>query len=224
MKKTIYILIIAALLFAGIVFANIRLSAIRAGTPKLESMAYLPGSERIKPFMLGFNTTYAHYLWISAMIYFGDHFEHDRQFKWLVRMIEMITRLHPYFHEAYEFAGLMIPEYCRDPDAARIILERGMNTMGGTRWNIPFYLGMLYSRYYNDPERAALCMAAAAQVPSEQSGKLARLAARFYQNAGHEDEAMDVLLFMLETSENPEVRRHIEGKIEEIKSKSLKSF
>ncbi len=218
MKKTIYILIISALLFSGIIAANVRLSAVRAAdsAQKLESMAYLPGSERIKPFMLGFNTTYAHYIWINAMIYFGDHLSSDRQFRWLTRMIDMITRLHPHFHEAYEFAGLMIPDYCRDPDAARIILERGMNVLGGVRWNIPFYLGMLYNRHYNDPERAALCFAEAARVPSPQSGKLARLAARFYENAGRGDEAMDVLLFLYETSENPEVKRHIEGKIEEI--------
>jgi len=224
MKKNIYIMIIAALLFTGIVATNVRLSAIRAADSarKLESMAYLPGSERIKPFMLGFNTTYAHYIWISAMIYFGDHMESDRQFKWLTQMIEMVTRLHPHFHEAYEFAGLMIPDVCHDPDAARIILERGMNVLGGVRWNIPFYLGMLYNNYYNDPERAALCFAAAAQVPSAQSGKLARLAARFYENAGREDEAMDVLLFLLETSENPEVKKHIEGKIEEIAGKGGK--
>jgi hypothetical protein len=216
MKKTICTLIIAVLLAAGIVAANIRLSSIRGSGTGLESMAYLPGSERVKPFMLGFNTTYAHYIWISAMIYFGDHFESDRQFKWLTQMIDMITRLHPHFQEAYEFAGLMIPDYCHNPDAARVILERGMNTLGGTRWNIPFYLGMLYSRYYNDPERAALCMTLAAQAPSEHSGKLARLAAHFYQSAGRGDEAMDVLLFLRETSENPEVRRHIEGKIEEM--------
>ncbi len=224
MKKNIYTLIIAALLFSGIVAANLRLSAIRAADPsqKLESMAYLPGSERIKPFMLGFNTTYAHYIWISAMIYFGDHLEGDRQFKWLTRMIDMITRLHPHFNEAYEFAGLMIPDICNDPDAARIILERGMNTLGGVSWNVPFYLGMLYNRYYNDPERAALCFAAAAQVPGAQSWKLARLASRFYENAGRDDEAMDVLVFLYETSENPEVKRHIEGKIGEIKAKEEK--
>jgi hypothetical protein len=153
------------------------------------------------------------------MIYFGDHLEGDRQFKWLTQMIDMITRLHPHFHEAYEFAGLMIPDVCGDPDAARIILERGMNALGGVRWNIPFYLGMLYSKYYHDPERAALCMAAAARVPSEHSGKLARLSAHFYESAGHGGEAMDVLLFLLETSENPEVRRHIEGKIGEMTAK-----
>jgi len=220
-KKTIYTMIIAALLSVGIVAANVRLFSIRAAdsAQKLESMAYLPGSERVKPLMLGFNTTYAHYIWISAMIYFGEHLESDRQFKWLVRMIDMITRLHPHFHEAYEFAGLMIPDYCHDPDAARIILERGMNALGGVRWNIPFYLGMLYNKYYNDPERAALCLTAAAQVPSAHSGKLARMAAHFYESAGHGGEALDVLRFLYETSENPEVRKHIEGKMEEIRAK-----
>jgi hypothetical protein len=220
MRRTIYTLITAALLASGIVAANVRLGAVRRAAPALESMAYLPGSERVKPFMLGFNATYAHYIWISAMLYFGEHLEGDRQFKWLARMLDILTRLHPHFHEAYEFAGLMLPDYCRDPDAARIILERGMNTLGGARWNIPFYLGMLYGNHYNDPERAALCMAMAAQVPSKHSGRLARLAAHYYQSAGRGGEAMDVLLFLRETSENPEVRRHIDGKIEEIKALS----
>jgi hypothetical protein len=223
MKKTIYAIITAALLSGGIVFANIRLGAIRAAAPPLESMAYLPGNERVKPFMLGFNTTCAHYIWISAMLYFGEHLESDRQFKWLAQMLDMVTRLHPHFHEAYEFAGLMLPDYCRDPGAARVILERGMNTLGNTKWNIPFYLGLLYNNHYNDPERAALCMTMAAQAPSAHSGKLARLAAHYYQSAGHGGEAMDVLLFLRETSENPEVRKHIDGKIEELRGNASKN-
>jgi hypothetical protein len=88
--------------------------------------------------------------------------------------------------------------------------------MGDTRWNIPFYLGMLYNRRYKDPERAAACFMAAAQIPSEHSVKLARLASHFYSAAGRDSEAMDVLLFLHETSENPEVKRHIEAKIEAI--------
>ncbi|MDR0331519.1 MAG: hypothetical protein LBH93_07425 [Chitinispirillales bacterium] len=214
MKKLSLYLIAAAMLSTGITAVNLRLSSIRGAPSTLESMAYLPGSERVRPFMLGFNTTYAHYLWIKTMIYCGEHLDSDRQFDWLVQMVDMITRLHPHFHEAYEFAGLMIPDLCRNPDAAKVILERGMNVMGDTKWNIPFYLGMLYNKYYRDPERAAICIAAAAQVQSEHSGKLARLASHFYSAAGRGAEALDVLLFLHETSENPEVKRHIEGKIE----------
>jgi hypothetical protein len=216
MKRLIAALLIIAILFTGIIFTKERLSALRSAVPPLENMTYLPGSERIKPFMLGFNTTYAHYLWIKTIIYSGEHLIGDRQFTWLVQMIDMITRLHPHFNEAYEFAGLMIPDLCHDPDAAKVILERGMNVFGTSKWNIPFYLGMLYYKYYDDPERAAANFTIAAQAPGDHQGKLARLAATFYNNAGMDTEALDVLLFLYETSENPEVKKHIEAKIEEL--------
>jgi hypothetical protein len=177
-------------------------------------MSYLPGSERIKPFMLGFNTTYAHYLWIKTVIYTGEHLDTDRQFQWLIHLLDMITRLHPHFNEAYEFAGLMVPDLCHNPDAAKIILERGVNVFGTSKWNIPFYLGMLYNRHYKDPVRAAAAFSDAARAPSDFQGQLARLAATFYNNADRDTDALDVLVFLYETSENPEVKRHIAGKIE----------
>jgi hypothetical protein len=220
MKRILLSLAIVAVLFFGIIVSKERLTGIRGAGTSLESMAYLPGSERIKPFMLGFNTTYAHYLWIKTIIYSGERMESDRQFTWLVQMLDMITRLHPHFNEAYEFAGLMVPDLCGNPDAAKIILERGMNVFGTTRWNIPFYLGMLYHRYYNDPERAAVSFSTAAQAPGNFQGRLASLAATFYNNADRDTDALDVLVFLYESSENPEVRRHIAAKIEELMGKN----
>jgi len=220
MKKLAVSCVIIAVLFTGIVLINKRLTDIRAASPVLESMAYLPGSERIVPFMLGFNTTYAHYLWIKTVIYTGDHISGDRQFQWLIQMVDMLTRLHPHFQEAYEFAGLMIPDLCGDPDAAMVILQRGINVYGNTRWNIPFYLGMLYYKYYEDNERAAAYISMAAQAPGEHQGKLASLAATFYNKAHKGDDALGVLAFLYETSENPEVKRHIAAKIEELMEKN----
>jgi hypothetical protein len=220
MKKIVASCLIIIVLFTGIVLINKRLTAMRAASPVLESMAYLPGSERITPFMLGFNTTYAHYLWIKTVIYTGDHIGGDRQFGWLIQMVDMITRLHPHFQEAYEFAGLMIPDLCGNPDAAMIILQRGINVYGDTKWNIPFYLGMLYYKYYKDNERAAAYISIAAQAPSEHRGKLAALAATFYNKADKGGDALGVLAFLYETSENPEVKRHIAAKMEELAEKS----
>ncbi|MDR2577854.1 MAG: hypothetical protein LBC70_03450 [Chitinispirillales bacterium] len=214
MKKPVTLIIITIALLACITLTKNRLTAIRGSAPPLESMAYLPGSERVKPFMLGFNTTYAHYLWIRTVIYSGGQFMGDRQFDWLVEMIDMITRLHPHFNEAYEFAGLMIPGMSNNPGAAKVILERGMNVFGKSKWNVPFYLAMVYHRYYQDPDRAAENFAIAAQAPGNHQGRLASLAATFYNNAGRDTEALDILLFLYETSENPEVKRHIEERIE----------
>jgi len=212
-KRTLLTFFLLILLFSGIVLVKKQLNIVRSAAPAIESMAFLPGNERIKPFMLGFNTTYAHYLWIKTVIYSGEHLMGDRQFDWLIQKIDIITRLHPHFHEAYEFAGLMIPDLCNNPDAARIILERGMNVLGSRRWHIPFYLGMLYHQHYNDNERAAAYISMAASVPGNHQGRLASLAAAFYNRAGREADALSVLYFLYETSENPEVRRHIESKI-----------
>ena len=42
-------------------------------------------------------------------------------------MVDIITRLNPYFYPAYEFAGIMIPITCNNPEAARVILERDLH-------------------------------------------------------------------------------------------------
>ncbi|MCL2689602.1 MAG: hypothetical protein FWE57_07135 [Chitinispirillia bacterium] len=213
MKRALPSFFLMILLFSGIVLVKKQLNIVRGTVPAIESMAFLPGNERIKPFMLGFNTTYAHYLWIRTVIYSGEHISGDGQFDWLIQMLDIITRLHPHFHEAYEFGGLMIPDLCNNPDAARIILERGMNVLGDRKWNIPFYLGMLYYQHYDDHERAAAYISMAAAIPSAHQRNLASLAAAFYNRAGREVDALSVLHFLYETSENPDVRRHIEAKI-----------
>ncbi len=213
MKKLGVRLLIMGLLFTAVFTVKSRLNTVRAGGQDLENMAYLPGSEKVKPFMMGFHTTYAHYLWIRTVLYTGDHLMGDRQFGWLVQMVDMLTRLHPHFYEAYEFAGLMIPDLCDDPDAARIILERGMNHLGSTKWNVPFYLGMLYYKYYDDPERAAFYISQAARIPGPHKHKLAGVAASLYRRSGKETDGMALLVFLYESSGNPEVRRHIYQKI-----------
>lgn len=215
-KRAAATIAVAVLLLSGITYFKAALTDIRGKTPPLESMTFLPGSERIKPFMLGFNTTYAHYLWIRTGIYTGEHYLGDQKYDWLTPMVDMITRLHPHFNEAYEFAGLLIPDYTGDSDAAKVILERGINVFGTKRWNIPFYLGMLYYRYYGDNERAAQSVAMAAQAQSNHRARLTRLAATFFNRAERDEDALEILMFMYESSENPDVRKHIEAKIEEL--------
>ncbi len=184
-------------------------------------MAYLPGNERVKPLLLGFHNTYAHVLWIRTVLYFGDNLMTDRSFPWLVQMLDIVTRLHPQFYPAYEFAGLLLPAYTDNPDAARIILERGMIHLGDTRWNIAFILGMHYYRYHNNYETAAHYFSVASGVPGAPSEKLGTLAATFFQRSGRDTEGVDLLYFLYQTSDNPTVRRHLEERIEELFSEQF---
>ncbi len=180
---------------------------------KLESMTYLPRGDLIKPWLLGFETTLAHYLWIKTLLYFGGHRMTDNDYRWLISMIDGITRLCPWFYPAYEFAGIIVPDVCDNPEAARILLERGMWYLGATKWNIGFNIGIIYLKYYDDRKTAAEYIARAALTPGAPRVKLATMANAFFSQSGSPNEGLDFLVFAYETSDNPEVRKYLAEKI-----------
>ena len=172
----------------------------------------LPQTEAIKPYLLGFSSTYANYLWIRTMLYFGTHVETDRDYIWLTTMLDMVTRLNPYYYPAYEFAGVMLPAHSGESDAARIILNRGISYLGDTKYSLPFYLGWIYYDTYNDPEEAARYLILASRnekAPPFYSG----LAATLYTKAGKKDLALEFLYSAYYSSENPAVKKTVKEKI-----------
>ena len=207
------IAVLLAVTGTGIFFLQHDLRRITGEGWKQESMTYLPRADRIRPVFLGFETTVAHYLWIKTVLYFGGHRLTDRDYRWLIDMIDAITRLCPWFYPAYEFAGVLIPEVCDNPEAARVLLERGMRYLGATKWNIGFNLGVIYLNYYDDRKTAAEYIARAALTPGAPRVKLASMANTFFSQAGSPTEGSNLLLFVYKTSDNPEVRRYLAEKI-----------
>jgi hypothetical protein len=127
-------------------------------------------------------------------------------------MVDIITRLNPQFYPAYEFAGLMLPNFAGNADAARIILNRGLNNLVDKRYKMAFYLGYLYYNSYHDYAQAANYMAMAASTPGRPAF-YAGLTATFYQRAGQLDMARDFLQSLYQTTENPTVKMTIEKKL-----------
>jgi hypothetical protein len=162
---------------------------------------------------MGFHAAYADYMWIKTTLYFGAHFLTDQQYRWLTHLVDLVTRLNPNFYPAYEFAGLMIPDICQDPAAARVILERGVSSSVNNKWKLWYYLGMLYYRYYDDKKDAAQCLARAATQPNAPGFKLAGIAAAMFRKGGASGEGREFLEFMYATSENPEVKRYVLAKL-----------
>jgi hypothetical protein len=201
---------IGALIFA----AQNSLTSIRSTHRAPPSMAFVPQSDKIKPYLLGFHTAYADYLWIRTTLYFGSEYLSGGQYTWLVRMVDLVTRLNPDFYPAYEFAGLMIPDVCNDPDAARVILERGVSSSVANKWKLWFYLGMIYYRYYDNKKDAAACLARAVTQPDAPGFRLAGVAAAMFRKAGAPEEGLEFLSFVYATSENPEVKRYVQGKLQ----------
>ena len=215
-RKIVFaIAILLCAVFGGIIFFQNRLSVMSKTFQVPPSMAYLTESEKIRPWLLGFHTAFADFLWIKTTLYFGSHLLGDRQFPWLVHMVDIVTRLNPYFYPAFEFGGLLVPEICNNPVAGRIILERGVCAPLEKKWKLYFYLGMLQYKYFNDYEKAALCIATAAQLPGAPKDKLSSIAESIYKKASPSRSADKLLMFMYATSENPEVRRYLRDKIKE---------
>jgi hypothetical protein len=202
-------------LFGGIVVLQNKLSSMGKTWTVPPSMAYLPESEKIRPLFLGFHTAFADFLWIKTTIYFGGHFLSDKQYPWLLQMIDIVTRLNPAFYPAYEFGGLMVPEVCRNPHAARIILERGVCAPIGKKWKLYFYLGMLYYKYYGDYEKAAICLATAAQLPGAPVERLMSVVVNFTKRYSGTALSDQLQTLMYASSENPEVRRYLMNKAKE---------
>lgn len=215
MKRGLSILLFV--LAFGVIYTSIfatqqKLTGIKNDEWLKERMTYLPESNTLQPYLLGFSTTYANYLWIRTILYFGEHYDTDKDYTWLVTMVDMVTRLNPYFYPAYEFAGVMLPSFSNDPDAARIILNRGISYLGDTKYSLPFYLGWLYYDKYDDYEQAAQYLTLAAHNKSAPPFYTA-LAASFYANAGKKDYALQFLYTAYYSSENPAVKKTVKDKI-----------
>jgi len=204
-----------ALVWCLIAFSQNRLTGIRLANSAPSSMAYVPQTDKIKPFLLGFHTVLADYLWIRTTLYFGGHLLTDKQYPWLIHMVDLVTRLNPRCYPAYEFAGLMIPDVCTNPGAARVILERGVSSNVERKWKLYYYLGMLYYRYYDDREMAARYIACAVTQKNSPGIRLAGIAAAMFRKAGKPGEGRDFLEFVYTLSENPEVKRYIRGKMQQ---------
>jgi hypothetical protein len=219
MQKRILVIagttIIVITLWLSIALCQKRLTELRALNIVQASMAYVPHSEKIKPYLLGFDAPYADFLWIKTTLYFGNHYLTDGQYPWLLHMVDFVTRLNPNFYPAYEFAGLMIPDMCKNPEAARIILERGICSHVQRKWKLYYYLGMLSYRYFNDKEMAASYLARAVTQQNAPGYKLAGLAAAMFNKAGLQGQGKEFLEFAYAASENPEVKKYLMMKMKE---------
>ncbi len=209
------IILLLVIVSCGIFFSQRTLTEYCGQKIRAESMTSVPENELVKYGLLGFEATFSHMLWIRTVLYFGSHYLTDKNYPWLVKMVDLVTKLNPQFYPAYEFAGVMLPEVCGNPHAARVILERGLFHIGDKKWNVPFYLSLLYYKYYDQQKIAAEYMALASRVKGAPADKLAAIAAAMYARAGLRRNAEEFLILTYEASENPEVRAHLAVKIRE---------
>jgi len=219
-RRKILIIPIILILWAGTYFASRPLSAEKSKDFWVkERLTAVISSPDIIPYLLGFESVFANYLWIKTMLYVGENLVGDNDGEWLKEMIKAVNMLNPSFYPSYEFAALMLPEITGDWEAARLILENGIPHIEGAKSRFMyFYLGWIYYSRYQDFTRAADLFAYAGKDPRSPP-HWARLSATMLSEAGKTEQGIIFLLDLYESSDEPRVRKSLREKIIELYEK-----
>ncbi len=183
-----------------------------------EEFNYLPNGTFLRGAALSFDDILADLLWIKTISYFGDHLDRDQNYQWLNHLLEVITTLDPYFHDPYEFGGIILSWELHDADSGTKILLQGMENVPKQHpryWYLPFFTGFNYMYYKHDYQKAAEYLEIAASFP--QSPKyLPLLVSRLYANTSDPGMAIPFLEEMLAQADSPKLQESLQRRINEI--------
>lgn len=129
-----------------------------------QDLLYLPNEHLLTHFTAGMGPVIADMLWLRTLSYTVEEFQGDGRFTWLSQMGEVMTRLDPYFVNAYRFTGMFLAALKADDDASIELLKSGIEH-NPFAWELPYEIGMIYLTNRRDwpgaPEVAAQWLQAA---------------------------------------------------------------
>lgn len=185
-----------------------------------EQLTAVISSPDIIPYLLGFESVFANYLWIKTMLYVGENIQGDNSGIWLKSMIKAVNMLNPSFYPSYEFAALILPNITGDWEGARIILEGGIPHINDSKKRFMyFYLGWIYYTQYQDYTRAAELFAFSAKDPKSPK-HWGMLSATMLSEAGRDEQGILFLMDLYDSSEDPQVRKTLREKIKKMYEES----
>ncbi|MBI4557829.1 MAG: hypothetical protein HY706_09610 [Candidatus Hydrogenedentes bacterium] len=133
---------VIALAFACTVSAQWRMDTLRTAASG-EELPYLPNELMMNHFTAGLSGVVADVLWLKCIQYISTHFWSDYRFVYLNDLCKMVTRLDPYFHDAYRYGGMFLAAFKADEDASVELFRSGMAHLPD-RWELPFEAAMVY--------------------------------------------------------------------------------
>jgi len=177
-----------------------------------ERLIYIPSGRSMKMASLGFDTVLADVLWVRAVLYFGEHFLTDQDYRWLYRILDATTTLDPQNIMAYRFGGTLLALGEDDVEKSMELLKKGIRNNPDKDWRLYFLLGYNYFYYLEDHASAAKYLEKASRMPGHPD-YLPRLAARMYAKANQLDTAIEFLREMYGQYEDPSIKETIEKRI-----------
>lgn len=206
------------LIFLAIILFQTQIDKIKANYSKIEEMKYLPSGQFLKGAALAYDELFADFLWIKAVVYFGEQYQKDKNYKWLYHLLDIVVTLDPYFEYPYEFGGIALAYWTKDVSHSIRLLKKGMLNIPKTHpryWTIPFFLGFNYMYYKKDFATAARYLEEATKYPGHPQ-YLPFLVTRLYTNAKDPEIAIKFLMEIDRTTNNEKVKKDIKKRIKEV--------
>lgn len=116
----------------------------RQAAQRYEAVYYLPPPDALRWFSLGYDEALADLIWMRALVYFGQEFEHNGNVDHVFNYAEAMVALDPHFPAVYRWvgvAGLYRPQAVTPEDIRRSIefMKRGQRLYpqdGELAWDI----------------------------------------------------------------------------------------
>ncbi|MBM4321806.1 MAG: hypothetical protein FJ125_18185 [Deltaproteobacteria bacterium] len=191
-------------------------------SPRISDHLLLPPVSVLKAVGLGQDSLVATVLWLKALAYFGDHFERDRKYRWLLTYIDTIKEVDDRFRKVFEWGGVVVMYGGRITNEAvrtsNRILEEGLERFPDD-WQMSFMLGCNYSfeLHSADPEikkqhiETGLEYLRRASYNPQAPPYLVGLVSSLYRKVGWLEAAASYLEEAYLHADSPKLRAELEG-------------
>jgi hypothetical protein len=182
---------LVGLLFSAAFFVN-SADNLKTKDWQREDLTYLPSGKYLKPMVLGFTEAAASLLWVKGVLYFGEAYMTNRDYRWMGHILDIVTTLNPRFTEAYSFAASLLTKDKKEIANTLKMIDRGLLEYPEQwRWRVSAALAR--QRFDSNLIAAAKYLQPLAQdttVPPYVKG----LTARFLEKGGGENMAIAFLV------------------------------
>lgn len=153
-------------------------------------------------------------LWLQTCYYFGDQATSNQRYGYLDDYLEMIIALAPRWKRPYYFAATIFPLEVGDVDTGLGFLEQAIEQFP-QEWQFWFFKGIFLMLEKNELIAAGRALHKAALLPGSPR-YLSRLSATLATKAGQKELARRFLQEALDNTDDPEQRRIILQKFEDM--------
>lgn len=153
-------------------------------------------------------------LWMRTAYYFGQHVLTDREYPYLLHLLDLITDLSPAWDLPYLFGAVILPTEVMAVDDGFYLIDKGL-AYHPDNWELLFFKGFYLWKFRGDTLSAAEALHKASLLPGSPA-YLSRLSATFATQAGQKELALRFLQEALSNVRDLKQREILLKKLKEV--------